>query len=59
MCMEKRDADRLADELEHEAEELEERSRQLGDRAEEVREQWERKRGDPNVPGAPPPKDRE
>lgn len=56
--MEKSDADRLTDELE-EAEVLEERSERLGEKTQAVREEWERKRGDPAVPGAPPVEDRD
>ncbi len=49
------DADRLADELEQEANDLERRSEELGQRIEEASQEWERKRSDPSVPGAPPP----
>jgi hypothetical protein len=49
------DPDRLADELEQEANDLERRSEELGQRIEEASQEWERKRSDPSVPGAPPP----
>jgi hypothetical protein len=48
------DPERLADQREREAQELERRSRELADRVRGVREDWERKRADPGVPGAPP-----
>ncbi len=34
---------------------LEERTEQLGEEIEETRQDWERKREDASVPGAPPP----
>jgi hypothetical protein len=55
--MSETDAERLADHLEHEADELEERSRKLGEHAGDVAQDWERKRSDPGVPGAPPTTD--
>ena len=45
----------LADELEREADRLEHHSDELADKVAEVRQDWERKRGDPSVPGAPSP----
>ncbi len=53
------DPDQRADELEHEADELEQRSELLAAETKEVRQDWERKRDDPNVPGAPPHPDDE
>lgn len=53
--MVEKDPDKLADELEEEADELEERSKKLEDETEDVAQDWERKRADDNVPGAPPP----
>lgn len=53
--MVEKDPDKLADELEEEADELEERSKKLEDETEDVAQDWERKRTDDNVPGAPPP----
>ena len=44
-------ADRLADEVA----EMEERSARLGDEISDVREDWEAKRRDESVPGAPAP----
>jgi hypothetical protein len=49
------DPQRLADQLEDEADELEERSRKLGQETDEAAKEWEQKRADPGVPGAPPP----
>ena len=48
------DPKRLARALERETEELEGQSAELEARIEETRQDWERKRGDENVPGAPP-----
>lgn len=42
-----------ADELERELDEMEERSERLDDEVSDAREDWERKKGDPSVPGAP------
>ena len=44
--------DERADELEREAEEMQERVDRLEDETDEVSEDWERKKGDPGVPGA-------
>ena len=49
------DPGELADQLEKEADELDERARKLDDETDEAAQEWERKRADPNVPGAPPP----
>jgi hypothetical protein len=49
------DYEELADRLDEEAEAMQRRSEQLGDEAGQAREDWERKRADPNVPGAPSP----
>src|SRR5690349_656484 len=51
------DPDKLADELEHEAAQLQEQSEKLHGDVAHVREDWERKRRDQNVPGAPEPTD--
>jgi len=48
------DPKRLARALERETEELEGQSAELEARIEETRQDWERKRADENVPGAPP-----
>jgi hypothetical protein len=55
--MSERDPEQLADELERSADELERHHRELDERAKDVREDWERKRADQSVPGAPPPDD--
>ena len=47
--------DELAEQLGRESDELEKRSEQLKERVAETRQDWERKRSDPGVPGAPPP----
>ena len=49
------DPERLAEHLEGEADQLERRSRELGERTDDVAQEWERKRSDPAVPGAPQP----
>jgi hypothetical protein len=54
---EEREIDRAAEPMESTAEELERRNEQLGRHAEETREEWERKRADDSVPGAPPRED--
>ena len=46
--MAERDPQDLADHLEQEADDLERHNRDLA-------QEWERKRADPGVPGAPPP----
>ena len=43
-----------ADELEQELDEMEERSERLEDETSDAREDWERKKADSSVPGAPP-----
>jgi chaperonin cofactor prefoldin len=53
--MVEKDPDKLADDLEDEADELEERSKKLKEQTEDVAQDWERKRSDESVPGAPPP----
>lgn len=49
------DPDRLADELERETRRLERESDRIDDEIADVRQDWERKRADEAVPGAPPP----
>lgn len=49
------DPDRLAEELGSEAEDLQEHSDRLREEIGDVRQDWERKRVDDKVPGAPPP----
>ena len=54
------DPRRLADHLKTQADDLEQRSEKLGEQTEDVAQDWERKRSDPNVPGAQPrPEDEE
>jgi uncharacterized protein YukE len=48
------DPEDLADHLEEEADELEQRSKKLEKETDDVAQDWERKRSDENVPGAPP-----
>ena len=43
-----------AREIERELDDMEERSERLDDEVDEAREDWERKKGDSSVPGAPP-----
>lgn len=50
-----REAHALGEKGEREADELERRSEELEGEIGEVREDWERKRADASVPGAPPP----
>jgi hypothetical protein len=52
--MSETDPDELARQLEREGDELEERSDKLEGGVEETRQEWERKRSDPGVPGANP-----
>ena len=47
----------LANRLDQEADELEHRNQELGQRTADVAQEWESKRRDPNVPGAPPDDD--
>jgi hypothetical protein len=53
--MAEQDPKELSDALEQEAEELARQSQEVQDRIEEARADWERKRADEAVPGAPPP----
>jgi hypothetical protein len=47
--------DKLADQIEQEGDKMEQRSAELGDEISDVRDDWQRKRADEGVPGAPPP----
>jgi septal ring factor EnvC (AmiA/AmiB activator) len=47
--------ERLAAELAHDADRLERENKRLDEEIDEVRQEWEAKRQDPAVPGAPPP----
>jgi hypothetical protein len=53
--MSDKDPKELADRVEREGDELERRSEELEGRIKAVGEDWERKRADQSVPGAPPP----
>ena len=53
--MEERDPHRLAQEAEREADALERHGEEVQGAVEETRADWERKRRDEDVPGAPPP----
>ena len=48
------DPGKLADHLEDEADDLEQRSEKLEQQTKDVAQEWERKRSDQSVPGAPP-----
>jgi hypothetical protein len=52
--MSEQDHERLADQLEREAKDLQKHSDEIAQRAADVRQDWERKRADQSVPGAPP-----
>ena len=49
--------ERQADELEGELDDMDERVENLEGDIKETREDWERKKGDSSVPGAPPDHD--
>ena len=49
--------ERRADAAERELEDMEERSARLEDETDQAREDWERKKSDSGVPGAPPDPD--
>lgn len=53
--MAERDPHELSEALERQADELERQAQEVKDAVNETREDWERKRRDENVPGAPPP----
>ena len=52
-----KDVSQQADAMEQKADEMEQRSSDLGDDVSNARDDWERKRRDPNVPGAPEPEE--
>ena len=52
--MAEKDPGKLADHLEEEADDLKQRSEKLKEQTKDVAQEWERKRSDPNVPGAQP-----
>jgi predicted nucleic acid-binding Zn-ribbon protein len=47
----------VTEQPERELEEMQERAEKLEDEIDEVREDWERKKADSSVPGAPPDND--
>jgi hypothetical protein len=49
------DPHKLADELARAADKVERESAELKDNIDEARQDWQRKRADGGVPGAPPP----
>jgi hypothetical protein len=49
--------DKLADQMEQEGDAMEQRSADLGNEISDVRDDWQRKRADEGVPGAPPPEE--
>lgn len=51
------DHEKLAEDLEREADKLERQSEELHEQADGAREDWERKRRDSKVPGAPQPEE--
>jgi hypothetical protein len=53
------DPEELANHLEEEADDLAQRSEKLREQTDDVAKDWQRKRSDPNVPGAQPPADDE
>ncbi len=53
--MTEQDPHELAEHLERETDDLERQGDQVKNQVKETREDWERKRRDENVPGAPPP----
>ena len=59
MTEERPEHDKLADDLEHQADRLEADSERVEHEIDDTRKDWERKRRDPDVPGAPPPEDDE
>jgi hypothetical protein len=52
--MSENDPERLADEREREAAELKQQSDRLAEQVSDTRDDWERKRADESIPGAPP-----
>jgi hypothetical protein len=53
------DPEGLAEELEEKADDMEAASDRLERETEDVAQDWERKRADASVPGAPPPSEEE
>jgi flagellar biosynthesis chaperone FliJ len=57
--MDEHDPEELADTLERETDNLERQGQEVKQAVDETRADWQRKRQDDSVPGAPPPKDGE
>ncbi len=51
---EEKDVEKAAERFEREADDLERRGEQVSEHIETTRQEWQRKRGDPSVPGAVP-----
>ena len=51
------DHEQIADELDEQSAKLERHVRELQDDVERARSEWDRKRADPSVPGAPTPEE--
>lgn len=51
------DHEQIADRLEDQSAALERHVRELGDEIDAAKDDWERKRADPQVPGAPAPEE--
>jgi hypothetical protein len=49
--------EKRADRVERELDDMERESEELGDRIDAARKDWERKKGDPSVPGADEPQE--
>lgn len=52
---EENEVEKVAARFERDADHLRRRSEEVGDHIETAREDWQRKRSDPSVPGAVPP----
>ena len=55
MAADRKDPHELADDLSREADRLERESREVETKIDEARQDWQQKRADGGVPGAPPP----
>ena len=55
--MAEHDPEKLANALERESKELDRESQELKARIEKTSDDWERKRADDTIPGAPPPEE--
>ncbi len=52
-----KDVSKQADAMQHQADDMKQRSSDLAGDVSDARDEWERKRRDPNVPGAPEPEE--